>query len=61
MRSRRLRPPGTPPTPVSLVVYDLSRSATIPYGVLTGYMLFVGDVGRPDLHGALGLVCVCAG
>jgi len=35
-------------------VYDLGRSETTPYGVLTGDTLFVGDVGRPDLRVALG-------
>ena len=27
---------------------------TIPFGVLTGDTLFIGDVGRPDLLGASG-------
>jgi rhodanese-related sulfurtransferase len=35
-------------------VYDLHRSGTDPYAVLTGDTLFVGDVGRPDLRAALG-------
>ena len=51
---RVLETPGHTIDSISLVIYDLSRSATIPYGVLTGDTLFVGDVGRPDLHGARG-------
>ena len=39
---------------ISIVVYDLDRSATEPHAVLTGDTLFVGDVGRPDLRAALG-------
>ena len=35
-------------------VFDLARSDTEPYAVLTGDTLFVGDVGRPDLRAALG-------
>jgi hydroxyacylglutathione hydrolase len=46
--------PGHTAESISLVVYDLDRSATEPQAVLTGDTLFVGDVGRPDLRVALG-------
>src|SRR5262249_25701359 len=46
--------PGHTPESISILVFDLDRSATEPYGVLTGDTLFVGDVGRPDLRVALG-------
>ena len=35
-------------------MFDLDRSDTHPHAVLTGDTLFVGDVGRPDLHGTFG-------
>src|SRR5205085_2761386 len=43
--------PGHTPESISLVVWDQGGSApgTVPWGVLTGDTLFVGDVGRPDL------------
>ncbi|MEY2768206.1 MAG: hypothetical protein RI912_1869, partial [Actinomycetota bacterium] len=43
--------PGHTPESVCVVVHDGGDS---PYGVLTGDTLFVGDVGRPDLLGAVG-------
>jgi hydroxyacylglutathione hydrolase len=39
------------PNSISLVVTDTSRSSK-PQMILTGDLLFVGDVGRPDLPGA---------
>jgi len=45
--------PGHTPDSIALLVTDLSRG-TEPWFVLTGDTLFVGDVGRPDLRGALG-------
>ena len=36
------------------MVYDSSASDSVPYGVLTGDTLFIGDVGRPDLMAAPG-------
>src|SRR5471030_3265848 len=54
VRLKALETPGHTPESVSLVVYDLARSATEAYAVLTGDTLFVGDVGRPDLRAALG-------
>ncbi len=46
--------PGHSPESISIVVYDLEKSAVGPYAVLTGDTLFVGDVGRPDLRASLG-------
>jgi hydroxyacylglutathione hydrolase len=49
-----LETPGHTVESISIVVFDLDRSATEPQAVLTGDTLFVGDVGRPDLRVALG-------
>ena len=54
VRIKALETPGHTPESISLLVFDLDRSATDAYAVLTGDTLFVGDVGRPDLRGALG-------
>ena len=54
MRLQALETPGHTAESISLLVYDLDRSATEPQAVLTGDTLFVGDVGRPDLRVALG-------
>lgn len=40
--------PGHTPESISLVVYEHGGD-DVPWGVLTGDALFVGDVGRPDL------------
>lgn len=40
--------PGHTPESICIVVYEHPND-TVPYGVLTGDTLFVGDVGRPDL------------
>jgi hydroxyacylglutathione hydrolase len=54
VRLQALETPGHTPESISILVFDLDRSATEPYAVLTGDTLFVGDVGRPDLRAALG-------
>jgi hydroxyacylglutathione hydrolase len=54
IRLKALETPGHTPESISLLVFDLDRSAAEPYAVLTGDTLFVGDVGRPDLRAALG-------
>ena len=54
VRLQALETPGHTPESVSLVVFDLDKSATQPEAVLTGDTLFIGDVGRPDLRVALG-------
>ena len=48
---RILHTPGHTPDSISLLISDLSRSRE-PEMVLTGDLLFVGDVGRPDLPGS---------
>ena len=54
VRMKALETPGHTPESISLLVYDLDKSANEPYAVLTGDTLFIGDVGRPDLRAALG-------
>ena len=51
---KALETPGHTAESISILVYDLDRSATQAHAVLTGDTLFVGDVGRPDLRVALG-------
>jgi glyoxylase-like metal-dependent hydrolase (beta-lactamase superfamily II)/rhodanese-related sulfurtransferase len=46
-----LHTPGHTPNSISLVVTDTGRSSE-PEMILTGDLLFVGDVGRPDLPGS---------
>ncbi len=45
--------PGHTPESISVLVYEHSSDA-VPYGVLTGDALFIGDVGRPDLLASIG-------
>ena len=54
VRLQAIETPGHTPESISILVFDLDRSATEPQAVLTGDTLFVGDVGRPDLRAALG-------
>ncbi|HEX5000206.1 MAG TPA: rhodanese-like domain-containing protein [Terriglobia bacterium] len=49
---RFLETPGHTPESVSVLVFDTETSSSVPYGVLTGDALFIGDVGRPDLLGS---------
>ena len=49
-----LATPGHTPESISIVVYEHADDE-VPYGVLTGDTLFVGDVGRPDLLADNGL------
>lgn len=55
VRLRVLETPGHTPEAICILVYDLERSATDPYAVLTGDTLFIGDVGRPDLMASQGV------
>ena len=48
-----LATPGHTPESISIVVREHPGDA-VPYGVLTGDTLFIGDVGRPDLLAAAG-------
>ena len=54
VRITSIETPGHTPESISLLVFDLAHSHTRPHAVLSGDTLFVGDVGRPDLRGALG-------
>ena len=47
--------PGHTPEGISILVYDLAKSATAPEAVLTGDTLFIGDVGRPYLLASIGV------
>ncbi|MDT5320708.1 MAG: hydroxyacylglutathione hydrolase, partial [Mycobacterium sp.] len=49
-----LATPGHTPESICIVVYERGDDE-VPYGVLTGDTLFVGDVGRPDLLAGTGL------
>jgi glyoxylase-like metal-dependent hydrolase (beta-lactamase superfamily II)/rhodanese-related sulfurtransferase len=46
--------PGHTPESISIVVYEHADDE-VPYGVLTGDTLFIGDVGRPDLLASVGV------
>jgi glyoxylase-like metal-dependent hydrolase (beta-lactamase superfamily II)/rhodanese-related sulfurtransferase len=46
--------PGHTPESISIVVYE-NAGDDVPYGVLTGDCLFIGDVGRPDLLSSVGV------
>ena len=48
-----LHTPGHTPESLSIVVYEHPNDE-VPYGVLTGDALFIGDVGRPDLLASIG-------
>jgi DMSO/TMAO reductase YedYZ molybdopterin-dependent catalytic subunit/rhodanese-related sulfurtransferase/glyoxylase-like metal-dependent hydrolase (beta-lactamase superfamily II) len=48
-----LATPGHTPESICVVVYE-HPDDEVPYGVLTGDTLFVGDVGRPDLLASAG-------
>ncbi len=45
--------PGHTPESMSIVIYEHAEDE-VPYGVLTGDALFIGDVGRPDLLASIG-------
>ncbi len=49
-----LATPGHTPESISIVVYEHADD-TVPYGVLSGDTLFLGDVGRPDLLASFGV------
>jgi len=48
-----LHTPGHTPESMSIVLYECAGDE-VPYGVLTGDTLFIGDVGRPDLLASIG-------
>ncbi|MEU3479839.1 rhodanese-like domain-containing protein [Streptomyces sp. NPDC033753] len=49
-----LETPGHTPESISVLVHEHADD-TVPYGVLTGDALFIGDVGRPDLLASVGV------
>lgn len=49
-----LETPGHTPESISVLVFEHADD-TVPYGVLTGDALFIGDVGRPDLLASIGV------
>jgi hydroxyacylglutathione hydrolase len=49
-----LETPGHTPESISVLVFEHATDE-VPYGVLTGDALFIGDVGRPDLLASLGV------
>jgi glyoxylase-like metal-dependent hydrolase (beta-lactamase superfamily II)/rhodanese-related sulfurtransferase len=54
VRLEILETPGHTPEAICILVYDLLQDAHHPHAVLTGYTLFIGDVGRPDLMASVG-------
>ncbi|MFE1791168.1 rhodanese-like domain-containing protein [Streptomyces sp. NPDC059525] len=46
--------PGHTPESISVLAYEHADDE-VPYGVLTGDALFIGDVGRPDLLASVGV------
>ena len=46
--------PGHTPESISIVVFERADDA-VPYAVLTGDTMFIGDVGRPDLLSSVGV------
>lgn len=55
VRLQILETPGHTPEAISILVFDLAKSAVEPHAVLTGDTLFIGDVGRPDLLASVGV------
>ena len=49
-----LHTPGHTPESISIVVFERAEDE-VPYGVLTGDTMFIGDVGRPDLLSSRGV------
>ena len=46
--------PGHTPESISIVVFE-NAGDEVPYAVLTGDTMFIGDVGRPDLLSSVGV------
>jgi hydroxyacylglutathione hydrolase len=55
VRLEILETPGHTPEGISILVFDLAKSAEKPLAVLSGDTLFIGDVGRPDLLASIGV------
>ncbi|MGE3174607.1 MAG: rhodanese-like domain-containing protein [Planctomycetota bacterium] len=54
VRIEAMLTPGHTPESTCFAVFDLAKDRARPHAVLTGDTLFLGDVGRPDLLGAVG-------
>ena len=54
VRLKIMETPGHTPESISILVHDLAKDADHPLAVLTGDVLFIGDVGRPDLLASIG-------
>ncbi|MBI4903942.1 MAG: MBL fold metallo-hydrolase [Acidobacteria bacterium] len=54
LRLQVLETPGHTIESISILAFDLKKDPSMPYAVLTGDTLFIGDVGRPDLRASLG-------
>jgi len=52
IRLKAIHTPGHTPEHIAWALYDETRSKDEPWLLFTGDLLFVGDVGRPDLLGA---------
>ncbi len=52
LRLKAIHTPGHTPEHISWALYDNTRSDDQPWVLFTGDLIFVGDVGRPDLLGA---------
>ncbi|MBL4769961.1 MAG: MBL fold metallo-hydrolase, partial [Planctomycetes bacterium] len=50
-----LETPGHTPESISIVAYDNTADKNTPHAVFSGDTLFIGDVGRPDLLGSIGI------
>lgn len=55
VRLKIMETPGHTPEGISVLVFDKTKSDTVPQAVLTGDTLFIGDVGRPDLLASIGV------
>ncbi|WP_432560386.1 MBL fold metallo-hydrolase [Granulicoccus sp. GXG6511] len=53
VRLEIMETPGHTPESISVLVFEKADDE-VPYGVLTGDALFIGDVGRPDLLASVG-------
>jgi hydroxyacylglutathione hydrolase len=54
LRLQVMETPGHTIESICILVFDEQKNPVVPYAVLTGDTLFIGDVGRPDLRASLG-------
>ena len=55
VRMQVIATPGHTPEGISILVYGLAVDSEKPQSILTGDTPSIGDVGRPDLLGSLGI------